>query len=167
MDIEIIELSEILGRELEVYQKYLELLTEQQIYLMKNDVQNVKATTDLINNLAQQAADLESGRARIMERFRRAGTIQKGQDSLARILEKLQGPQFDELEKLKETLLDIHSRIKEQSLRNELLIDNSMKVIANTMQYIHEMNNPQVTYNNPSTTKRDTLHRKTLISRTI
>jgi hypothetical protein len=167
MNTEIRELSEILGRELEVYQKYLELLTEQQRYLMMNDVQNVKATTDLINNLAQQAADLESGRARVMNRLQRVGAFQTGQETLSRILDKFKGPQFDELEKLKETLLDVHSRIREQSCRNELLIANSMKVIENTMQYIHEMNNPQVTYNNPSTAKRETLHRKTLISRTI
>lgn len=167
MDVEIKELAEILSREQEVYQKYLELLTEQQRHLMKNDVNSVKATTDLINHLAQEAADLESGRARVMSRLKRIGALKPGQDSLAKILEKFKGPQFDELEKLKSTLLDVHSRIKDQSARNELLIANSMKMIANTMQYIHELNNPQVTYNNPSTAKRDSLQQKTLISRTI
>jgi hypothetical protein len=167
MDAEIRELAEILSREQEVYQKYLELLTEQQRYLMNNDVNSVKATTDLINHLAQEAADLESGRARVMNRLQRLGALKPGQDTLARIMEKFKGPQFDELEKLKETLLDVHSKIKEQSTRNELLIANSMQMIANTMQYIHEINNPQVTYNNPSNAKRDSLHQKTLISRTI
>ena len=166
MSTEINELADILSREQDIFREYLDLLTEQQRYLMCNDVESVKETIERINKLAQDAADLENGRARMVRRLQEGGKLTPEQNSLGTILKKFEGPQFAELALLKETLLEIHQKIIEQKTRNELLIEQSMKTIAHTMQYIHDFSNPKATYENPANSKRDT-KQGALISRTL
>jgi len=166
MDSNLKELTAILRAEKEVYARYLEKLTDQQRCLIENDLQGIKSSVEQINSLAQEAANLETGRRAIVERISGKLGINPGDVSISKLLEKFKGSRFEELEQLKNMILDINEKVKNQKLRNELLIEQSMSVIRQTMNYINEINNPKVTYGNPVFGRRGVKDKGALISRT-
>ncbi len=92
MDNDLKELTAILSREQEIFQGYLELLTEQQEHLTANDMEGVQATVEKINSLSHKATNLENGRRRVLDRISRASRLKPEEINLSRLLEKLGGP---------------------------------------------------------------------------
>jgi hypothetical protein len=167
MEIELNELTALLSQEEKVFRDYLDLLSQQQEYLITNDLAGIKATIEKINILAQEATNLENGRRRILGRLSELAQLGSGDLNISGLLEKFKGPNFRELEKLKDAILKIHEKIVEQKTRNELLIDQSMSMITQTMQFIHNASNPKVTYDNPAGIKGGSSAQAALISRMI
>jgi len=166
MEKHINELAAILKAENAVFVRYLEKLGEQQRCLIENDLAGIKASVEQINVLAQEAMNLETGRRSIIDRLSRQLGVEPSDVSLSQLLEKFKGPRFDELQRLKDMILDVHGKVTAQKHRNELLIEQSMSVIRQTMNYINEICNPQVTYGNPVLAQRGEKSRNALISRT-
>jgi hypothetical protein len=167
MDNELNELTTILSHEQELYQRYLELLTEQQGYLVANDIVGIRNTIDRINALAQEATNLENNRRKLVSRLSKIYRLKDGEMNISILLEKLSGTRYTELEQLKQTFLDIQGKIREQKVRNELLIDQSMKMITHSMQIIHNAGNPKATYDDPSRIRGTAGNQAALISRMI
>lgn len=165
MDQGLKELTTILSREQEIFQGCLELLIEQQNHLMSNDIDGIQATVEKINALSQEAANLENGRRRLLDRITRASRLKPEEIDLTKLLEKLGGPIFQEFVRLKDTLIDIQEKINEQRVRNELLIDQSMRVISHSKLRIHETGSPKATHENHAQIKGSQGLQGTLISR--
>lgn len=165
MDRELKELISILNAEYEVFVKYLESLTEQQQYLIENDLDGIKASVEKINILAQDAVNLETGRRRIIERLSKRLEMNPEDITIGKLIENFKGPNFEELEGLKNTILDIHEKVNNQKTRNELLIEQSMGIIKQTMDYIHQVNNPKAIYDNPVTASGGTVDGGSLLTR--
>ncbi|MEE9554276.1 MAG: flagellar protein FlgN [candidate division Zixibacteria bacterium] len=167
MERELKELTEILKAEKEVFVKYLEKLGDQQKALIENNLEDIRSSVQKINVLAQEAVMLENGRRAVIERLSKKIGVDADDVSIGKLLEKFKGPNFEELERLKNTILEIHQKVRTQKSRNELLIEQSMSVIHQTMNYINEMNNPKVTYANPVLTRRGASDRGAILSRTV
>jgi hypothetical protein len=159
------ELIEILSAEQKIYQQYLQLLTEQQECLIKNDLDAIRESTEKINTLAQQATNLENGRQKIIARLSNSAEIKFDDINISKLIEKFAGPGFGKLEQLKDTIMEMHEQVTRQKTRNELLIDQSMGIISQTIQFIHEVNNPRVVYENPAKLKGGAGNNGALISR--
>jgi hypothetical protein len=167
MDSRITELTAILQKEEKVFQDYLGLLTQQQENLIKNDLSGIKSSIEKINELAQDAANLENGRRKVVSKLSQNLGMNPEDINISRILESLDGPKFDELESFKNKILEFHRKIASQKRRNQLLIDQSMNVINQTMQFIHEIGNPKATYDNPVMARGGAGSQGALISRMI
>ncbi|GEM_PF-1907251 len=150
MDREINELTEVLKAEQKLFTSYLEKLTEQQNNLIENNLQGLKESIKKINLLAQEAMTLESGRKNIIDRISKNFNIDEDNATLSDLLGRFRGHNFDELEKLKDAILDIHLKATAQKERNELLINQSMSVIKQTVDYMNERKNPKAIYENPA-----------------
>jgi hypothetical protein len=165
MQVALNELIEILKAEQKIYERYLELLIEQQEHLIRNNLIGIKSSTDEINALAQQAMNLENGRRTVISRLSEAVNLDPENIDVSSLLEKFSGPGFDKLEQLKATILETNEKVTEQKTRNELLIDQSMSIIAQTMQFIHAATNPKAIYDDPTRLKGGTGNHGALISR--
>lgn len=167
MDRELKELTGILKAEKEVFVKYLEKLTDQQKALIENNLDDIRSSVEQINVLAREAVNLENGRRTVIDRLSKKLGMAAEDVSVGKLLEKFKGPNFEELERLKNTIIEIHQKVKTQKNRNELLIEQSMSVIRQTVNYINEVRNPKVTYDNPLAARRGTKEGGALLSRTF
>ncbi len=167
MDRELKELTEILRAEKEVFVKYFEKLTDQQKALIENNLDDIRSSVEQISVLAQEAVNLENGRRMVIDRLSKKLGMAAEDVSMGKLLEKFKGPNFEELERLKNTILEIHQKVKTQKNRNELLIEQSMSVIRQTVNYINEARNPKATYANPVSTRRGAKESGALLSRTV
>jgi hypothetical protein len=165
MERELKELINILNAEYEVFVKYLERLTEQQQYLIENDLDGIKASVEKINVLAQDAVNLETGRRSIIGKLSERLAMNPEDVTIGKLIENFKGPNFEELESLKNTILDIYAKVNTQKKRNQLLIEQSMGIIRQTMNYIHQANNPKVIYDNPVAAPRGAADRGGLVTR--
>lgn len=166
MEVELNELIDILSSEHKVFEEYLHLLTEQQEHLIQNNLAGIKSNIEKINMLAEEAANLENGRRRLMGRISESMRLKPSDISLSRLLERVNSPNLKEMERLKDTILEVHDKISYQKTRNELLIEQSLRIINQTMQFIHEVNNPRATYDNPLKSG-GFAHQSALVSRMI
>ena len=164
MEREISELIDILKLEYRVYQTYFELLNQQQEHLIRNDLQAIKSSVEKMNVTTQQAVQLEKGRCAAIAKLSRKIEMKPEDITVSRILEKIEGARFSELENLRNRILDIHAKVIDQKDRNALLIGQSMQMVRETVNSISEMNNPKITYDDPLLTKKKS---KAILSRTI
>jgi hypothetical protein len=165
MDSLLNDLTKILLREQEVYTRYLGLLSEQQEYLVANDLDGIKGTVEKINAFAEEASNLENGRRRVLGKISKLGGIKTGEMNITGLLERLGSSRLEDLEKIREQFLAIQRKISEQRTRNELLIEQSMKMISHSMQLIHHVTNPKATYEDPSKIRGNAGMQAALISR--
>jgi flagellar biosynthesis/type III secretory pathway chaperone len=161
------ELIDILTREQVVFQEYLGLIRDQQKHLIQNDLDAVKDSTDRINALAKEAANLENSRRDILSSISIKIDTEPVRLDVSRLLAIFDNPRFKELEHFKDTMLEIHNRIGEQNTRNELLIEQSIRMISQTMLFINEVNSPDTIYENSSITVEGANGNAELISRMI
>ena len=167
MERDLKELTEVLKAEKDVFVKYLEKLNLQQAALIENNLEGIRSSIEEINVLAQKAVNLEIGRRSIVDRMSRKLGVAPDDITISKLLEKFKGPNFEELDRLKNTMLEINEKVKTQKYRNELLIEQSMSVIQQSINYIHEASNPKVTYANPMMTRRGSADRGALLTRTV
>ncbi len=165
MERELKELINILNAEYDVFVKYLEKLSEQQQYLIENDLDGVKASIEKINILAQNAVNLETGRRRIIETLSEKLAMNPDDITIGKLIENLKGPNFEELEELKNTILDIYAKVNRHKKRNELLIEQSMGIIRQTMDYILQAGNPKAIYDNPVAVPHSAVNKGSLFAR--
>lgn len=150
MEKELRELESILRAEQKLFGIYLEKLTEQQRYLIENDLKGLKDSIEKISFLAQEAMTLENGRKSVIERISKKLNVDKDNITLSKLLDRFKGHKFEELEQLRNAILDTHIKATAQKERNELLINQSMSVIGRTVDYLNERKNPRVTYEDPT-----------------
>lgn len=150
MERELRELEGILKAEQKLFAVYLEKLTEQQQRLIENDLKGLRDSVEKISLLAQEALTLENGRKNVIARISEKLKVDKNNITLTKLLERFQGRNFEDLEHLRNAILDTHVKVAAQRERNELLINQSMNVIKQTVDYLNERNNPRVTYDNPT-----------------
>jgi len=167
MEREIRELESILKAEKRVFADYLEKMTEQQQYLIENDLKGLKDTVEKIGFLAQEAMTLENGRKNLIEKLSQKLAVDKNDITLNRLLERFKGHNFEELEKLKNAILGINIKATAQKERNELLINQSMNAIRQTIDYLNERNNPRATYENPHENGSGKRERRAMLTRTL
>lgn len=150
MEEELRELENILRAEQKLFGIYLEKLTEQQRYLIENDLKGLKDSIEKISFLAQEAMTLENSRKVVIDRISRKLNVDKDDITLSKLLDRFKGHKFEELEKLRNAILDTHFKATAQRERNELLINQSMSIIGRTIDYLNERKNPRVTYEDPT-----------------
>ena len=143
MEKELKQLIGMLDAEYDVFVKYFERLVEQQQYLIENDLDGIKTSVESINVLARNAKNLETGRCRIIERLSKKLALNPEDITIGKLIENFKGPNLEELEGLKNTILDIYAKVNRQKRRNELLVEQSLGTIRQTMNCIQRANNPK------------------------
>lgn len=146
MEKDLRELESILNTEQDLFSVYLEMLTEQQRHLIENNLDELNKSIREINILARKILRLERERKEVIKKISEKLRLDKDDISLSNLLDRFTGRNSEELERLRNTILDTHVKATVQKERNKFLIKQSMNVIRQTVSYLNEKNNPAITH---------------------
>jgi hypothetical protein len=146
MEKDLHELENILNTEQDLFSVYLEMLTEQQKHLIENNLDELNNSIREINLLARKVLTLERERKELIKRISEKLRLDEDDITLSNLLARFTGRNSEELERLRNTILDTHVKATVQKERNKFLIKQSMTVIRQTVNYLNEKNNPAITH---------------------
>ncbi len=142
-------LAEILGSELEIFDRFLRLLDEQHRCLIKSDIEALNRVNSELEGLSNQADQFEFRRQEIAREVASRLNIDGDRPNLNGIIEKLDSLSRNRLQDLRNSILDVHKKVEQKSRRNRFLIDRSRNLIAESMRLIADR--PAPTYSkNPA-----------------
>jgi hypothetical protein len=145
------ELTEILGKELETFNRFLFLLDEQHKQVVRRDLAGLGNTNSELDLLCNQASELERARQSIVQSISNQMNIESTNLRLSDLLERLDQISSNRLNALRQAILDVHQKIEEKSIRNRFLIDKSRNLIAESMKIL--ANRPSPVYQRPQSDK--------------
>jgi len=125
----------VIGDEAVLFEQFLELLERQQNLLIANDVADLQEVTGRLQIVAMESRRLETERGRVVEEIRCANNSHDDL-TVSRICSMADEARSSQLKLLRETVLNLYSRIEETRMRNALLIRQSLEQIQNTMETI-------------------------------
>lgn len=125
----------VIGDEATLFEQFLELLERQQNLLIANDADSIQEVTGRLQIVAMESRRLEEERAGVVEEIRRANNTEDDL-TVARICDIADETRSSHLKLLRETVLNLYSRIEETRMRNALLIRQSLEQIQNTVETI-------------------------------
>ena len=127
MEALIVELVEVIQKEICSFQRLLEVLEQEQQALVHHEVEALESALEGKRGPIVEAAELEAERMRIVEQL--SAVLQEDPSSLSlkRLIERVQGPQSERLGEMRETLIELQEKIRTVNRHNTLLIKQSMK----------------------------------------
>lgn len=136
------DLIEILGNELETFNRFLILLDEQHRCLVKGDVDSLNRVNAELEELSNQADRFELKRQSVVREIATNFNLEDNSAKLNGILEKLDSISKNRLQELRQSILDVHAQVERKSQRNKFLIDRSQSLIAESMRIIAGRQSP-------------------------
>ena len=136
MDALIVRLIEVTQKEVVTFQRLLEALEREQQALMHQNTDALATAVREQQGLTEAAAGLEKDRVEIVDRL--AVALQEDRDALTlkRLVERIQGPQAEQLGEIRGALIDLQIKIQKVNRQNTLLIKQSMKYVDKTLQIL-------------------------------
>ncbi|MCK5127159.1 MAG: flagellar protein FlgN [candidate division Zixibacteria bacterium] len=135
----------VIGDEAELFQHFLKMLGNQQEALIKSDVDTLQRVTSELQGIVSQSKRLEDDRVVTVDEIRRLG----GADddlTVSQICDMADESRSTQLKTLRETVLNLYSRIEETRMRNGLLIQQSVEQIRNTIEILGRVPSQKTNY---------------------
>ncbi|MBU1320579.1 MAG: flagellar protein FlgN, partial [candidate division Zixibacteria bacterium] len=123
------KLTDIVSREVLQFELVLQLMADQQNYLVANDLENLNRVVKEQEEAILKVRELEKSRLLIIDEISDVTDDDSENLTLTQIAKKLALPQAEKLQRLQKTLLDLHEKITRARSRNEFLIKKSMEHI--------------------------------------
>lgn len=133
-------------REAACLEEFLELLVNQQKYLVDNDIENLKSGVSRQQEIINQIKELEKSRLGIVACYSETQKLNPGDVTISSLARQAGGEMADKLMELQNSLLSLHQKIEKAKRKNEFLIEHSMKYIEGTIRLIAEKGNVKKDY---------------------
>jgi len=130
------KLTDIVSREVLQFELVLQLMADQQNYLVANDLENLNRVVKEQEEAILKVRELEKSRLLIIDEISDVTDDDSENLTLTQIAKKLALPQAEKLQRLQKTLLDLHEKITRARSRNEFLIKKSMEHIEGTVRLL-------------------------------
>jgi len=130
------KLTDIVSREISQFELVLQLMADQQNYLVANDLENLNRVVKEQEEAILKVRELEKSRLLIIDEISDMTEDDSENLTLTQIAKKLALPQAEKLQRLQKTLLDLHEKITRAKSRNEFLIKKSMEHIEGTVRLL-------------------------------
>ncbi len=138
-------LISIIGEESSLFEKFLELLEQQQQALIHNQTDNLRRVTEDLQAIVADSHRLEKERVTVVEEIRVLGGTEDDLN-VSRICDMADENRSLQLKNLRETILGLYSNIEETRMRNGLLVEQSLEQIRRTMELIGRIPARKETY---------------------
>jgi len=135
----------VIGEEATVFEIFLVLLRQQHKALIENNSQEVSRVTTDLQRIVEQSRRLENERAHTVEQIRQSEGMENNL-TVAEICDMADEQRSIQLNNLRETILELYSRIEKMRTRNGLLVEQSLEQIHHTMEIIGNISSDQKTY---------------------
>jgi hypothetical protein len=119
-------------------EEFLELLVNQQKYLVENDLEKLKDGVARQQEIISRVKTLEKQRGKLVAEYSETEDVNPGDITITCLARKAGGQIADKLLELQNSLLSLHEKIEKARRKNEFLIENSMKYIDGTIRLIAE-----------------------------
>lgn len=139
------QLIDVISREAEVFESFLELLDQQRDKLIANDVIGLNRTTQFQQEKISESRRLSEERESLVAEIKK----QKGLDSdatLSKLLSVVDQHHADQLSQLSQLILGLNDQINESRNKNVMLLNSSRQQISRMIQMLSELNSPRGTY---------------------
>ena len=130
------ELIEVLGQELETFNRFLILLDEQHKKIVSRDLAGLAAVNSEFDMLNLKAHRLEKKRQAIVEAISEMTGDRSTKTTLAAMLPGIDELSGKQLKELRQAIIGANRQIEEKSTRNKNLIAKSRQLIAESMKII-------------------------------
>lgn len=148
------KLMDVVSREVKQFELFLKLLTDQQEYLVANDMDNLSRVVKEQEQAILVAKELERNRMRIIAELSERVNDDPNNMTLSRIARNLAQPHALRLESMQKALLDLHSKIGRVKSKNEFLIKKSMEYIEGTVRMLASTGREVPTYGDGKAAKQ-------------
>jgi hypothetical protein len=138
-------LIDIIGSEATVFESFLSLLEQQKEALVANDVDRLNEVTKQQQETLLRSRQLAREREREIESIRNQHSLE-GDLSLSRLLELVDDAQARQLSRLQELILGLNDQITDARNTNVMLLNQSRKFVAKTLELMAGLSNPRTTY---------------------
>ena len=139
------KLIAVIAEEANVFEVFLVLLRQQHKALIENNSQEVSRVTSELQGIVERSKRLENERAGTVDQIRQSEGIANNL-TVAEICDMADEQRSIQLNNLRETILELYSRIEEMRARNGMLVEQSLEQIHHTMEMIGNISSEQKTY---------------------
>lgn len=129
------QLIDLIRDEEQVLSRFLECLTRQKEFIVKNDVDAFDATVQEEEALILRVREIEKARVKLVASIARSAGALADDLTLTRLIELNLGENSDELRALKRTLAGLVDRVKRAIRVNQYLIRRSLSFIERNMEW--------------------------------
>ena len=126
--------------------EFLNLLVNQQKYLVENDIDNLKQGVSRQQEIINQIKSLERSRTNLVSRYCDEKGLSPQDVTISSLARSADGRIADKLIELQNSLLSLHQKIEKAKRKNQFLIEHSMKYIEGTIKLIAEKGKPRRDY---------------------
>ena len=131
-----LELIEVIGAEVGIFERFLQTLQRQQDALVDNNLDLLNESTAELEALTAETKEAESRRQELVAQVTKDLELSPEDINLSQLAALANASQASELSRLQQTLLDLHEQIQESKNRNEFLIKKSMEYLDATLSQL-------------------------------
>ena len=131
-----LELIEVIGAEVGIFERFLQTLQRQQDALVDNNLDLLNETTAELEVLTSETKKAESRRQKLVAQVTQDLELSPEDINLSQLAALANASQASELSRLEQTLRDLHEQIQESKNRNEFLIKKSMEYLDATISQL-------------------------------
>ena len=131
-------LIETIGKEAALFEKFLDLLEQQQKMLIANDIEGLKHISETMRERTIENRLLNQQREHLVAEIKVTNSLE-GDVNVSRLLEIIDDQRADRLRDLRRTIYALHDKISETRNRNALLINRSREYVGRTMQMLAQI----------------------------
>ena len=136
MDSTMLQLVEIVRKEIETFEALLDSMAQEQKGLVTQDMATIEKAVADQRELAANAGALERARIRLVKEISAELGETASDLTLKRLIDRIQGPHSQQLGEMRDTLIGMHERIQTANRQNALLIKQSMKYVDKTLHIL-------------------------------
>ena len=127
-------LIEVINKEGKCLEKFLTLLSEEQKFLVENDVDSLRRSIEDQEKTIRDARKLEEARIKLTDSLAEELKIDKGEVNISKLIELVEESYSTKLRELQSTLSSLYARLERQKKKNEFLIKQSMKYVDKSIK---------------------------------
>ena len=139
------ELIEQISKEAAVFEDFLMLLGRQQEMLVKNDIDGLNRITALQREKVVESQLLNKKRELLISEIKSANAIE-GDLNVSRLIELVDEDQGNRLNKLRNIIGGLNTKINEVRNQNAMLLNRSREYILRTLELLSKIYNPNSNY---------------------
>jgi uncharacterized protein YeeX (DUF496 family) len=140
------KLIEVINQEITCLENFLTLLSEEQKFLVENDVDSLRRSLGDQGKVVRDAQKLENERIRLTDSLAKELKIDQGKVNISKLIELVEESYSTKLRELQSTLSSLYAKLERQRKKNEFLIKQSMKYVDKSMNIFLDLEGRELSY---------------------
>lgn len=127
-------LIKVINKEGKCLEKFLTLLSEEQKFLVENDIDSLRRSIEDQEEAIRNARKLEEARIKLTDSLAEELKIDKDEVNISKLIELVEESYSTKLRELQSTLSSLYAKLARQRKKNEFLIKQSMKYVDKSIK---------------------------------